>query len=300
MSECLVTQLLIGPQAAAATQPTVAVEEADAGFTLGEELPEEPADAPGHEGPAAEVPVHDPLQLLIEDLSGITGSLRDAIPQAAEETQVAVPSTDLMAPRTASPDGLPVMPEGVRLDIPQAEPAPADLVAVEPPTLDAEPLLAEAVAAQAPSLPQVEAASPGTMRPVKAAVPPPVAHQIAEAVVTTRDSVVEIALAPEELGRLRMVVTGPEQSPHVMIWVERPDVLEQLRRNSAFLQECFGDAGMPEASFEFGGDTPSGSHDGRPSPSRMDHAVSDGSAQMRVVPVAWSPIAVPARLDIRI
>ena len=32
------------PRAAAATQPTVAVEEADAGFTLGEELPEEPAD----------------------------------------------------------------------------------------------------------------------------------------------------------------------------------------------------------------------------------------------------------------
>lgn len=128
----------------------------------------------------------------------------------------------------------------------------------------------------------------------------PVARQIAEALITARGDVVEIALAPEELGRLRMVVSGPDQAPHVTIWVERPEVLDQLRRNGAFLQECLGDAGMEQASFEFRGDTPPDSRDDRAEPAPESRAGFLASLPAQVVPLAWTPVAVSARLDIRI
>lgn len=128
----------------------------------------------------------------------------------------------------------------------------------------------------------------------------PVPRQMAQALVSARDELVEIALAPEELGRIRMIVTGPEQAPHVTVWVERPEVLEQLRRNTAFLQECFGDAGMTAASFEFQG--------GGQFESQGDRATAQGGGQTDMamadlpatVPLRWTPTLVPARLDIRI
>lgn len=136
---------------------------------------------------------------------------------------------------------------------------------------------------------------------LRAAQTRPVARQIIEALVTAREAVIEIALAPEELGRLRMVVSGPDQAPHVVVWVERPEVLDQLRRNGAFLGECLGDAGMDGASFEFRGD-------GKPQDPRPDDtgAASENRSGSSAVtpalsaPVIWTPMAVSARLDIRI
>ena len=107
-----------------------------------------------------------------------------------------------------------------------------------------------------------------------------------------------MALAPEELGRIRLVMSGPEHSPHVLVWAERPEVLDQLRRNTMILQECFGDAGMADASFEFQGDGSAGSGGRQPTPD----AAPQGFAATESVPVAvpWTPMVIPARLDIRI
>lgn len=80
---------------------------------------------------------------------------------------------------------------------------------------------------------------------------PSVIRQIADAVVTTRESGVEIALSPEELGRVRLVVTGAERAHHVTVWVERPEVMDLVRRNVGLLAEQFGEAGLENASFEF-------------------------------------------------
>ena len=180
--------------------------------------------------------------------------------------------------------------------LPQEAPAAAmvpDMPPYDPAASDAGVRPADPHALLSPSEEQAMADT----RPARAV---PVARQIAEALVTARGEVIEIALAPEELGRLRMVVSGPEQAPHVTVWVERPEVLEQLRRNGTFLQECLGDAGMEGASFEFRGDTPGHS--------RKDRAEAasdrrDGVAMAlppQLVPASWTPIAAPARLDIRI
>jgi flagellar hook-length control protein FliK len=81
--------------------------------------------------------------------------------------------------------------------------------------------------------------------------PQAVIRQIADAVVTTRDDRIEIALSPEELGRVRLVVTGSERAPHVTVWVERPEVMDLIRRNAAMLQNHFDEAGLNGAALEF-------------------------------------------------
>ncbi|MFN3525526.1 MAG: flagellar hook-length control protein FliK [Paracoccus sp. (in: a-proteobacteria)] len=75
----------------------------------------------------------------------------------------------------------------------------------------------------------------------------PVLRQIGEALVTTRSGVTELVLAPDELGRLHMTIIGHER-PQLVVWAERPETMELLRRNieqlSAELQEAGVDAGM--------------------------------------------------------
>lgn len=79
----------------------------------------------------------------------------------------------------------------------------------------------------------------------------PVLGQIGDALVTATADSLEIALSPEELGRIRMVLSGPERSPVVAIWAERPDVLDLIRRNAAALDQHFCEAGFENANFEF-------------------------------------------------
>ncbi|RNF34444.1 flagellar hook-length control protein FliK [Paracoccus methylarcula] len=80
-----------------------------------------------------------------------------------------------------------------------------------------------------------------------------VLRQVSDAVVTMRDEMVEITLSPEELGRVRMVLTGHDRAPHLTIWAERPDVLDQMRRNSDMLLQQFNDEGLTDATLDFRG-----------------------------------------------
>ena len=204
-------------------------------------------------------------------------------PPAPRAAPLAGPTPAAMRPDAPAPDIF-------GLDMTTlAEAFLADIPALDAGLTPVDPLTAQARMAEGAGL-----ADPRAGRAI------PVARQIAEALITTRGEVVEIALAPEELGRLRMVVSGPDQAPHVTIWVERPEVLDQLRRNGAFLQECLGDAGMDQASFEFRGDTPSDSRDDRAEPAPDGRAGFLASLPPQVVPLAWTPVAVSARLDIRI
>lgn len=80
-----------------------------------------------------------------------------------------------------------------------------------------------------------------------------VLRQITDAVVTMRDEMVEIMLSPEELGRVRMVLTGHDRAPHLTIWAERPDILDQMRRNSDTLLQQFNDEGLADTTLNFQG-----------------------------------------------
>lgn len=103
--------------------------------------------------------------------------------------------------------------------------------------------------------------------------PPAVFRQITDTVVTMRDEMVEIRLSPEELGRVRMVLTGQDRTPHLTIWVDRPEVLEQMRRQSDALLQQLRDQGMSGASLDF--------RDGRQSPANEDQDLGFDGGQDR-------------------
>lgn len=245
---------------------------------------------------AVVLPPQDRLQMLIEDLSGITGALRKAPADGgAEGEEPVLPESKVVLPESRA-----ALPEsGARIALPAPfDPAPALLVpaGTDVPQIDLLP--ADAPPLHAPASRDVAAAP--LDQPVPRIPVASVVRQITDAVVTAREDRIEVALAPEELGRIRMVMTGPDHSPHVLVWAERPEVLDQLRRNAALLQECFGDAGMADASFEFQGDggTGSGGHPSFPDASRHGFDMSESVSVS--LPVAWTPMAISARLDIRI
>lgn len=297
MAESFVLPIMTAVQATAVAEPAIeGEEEAELDFTIDDASVDDlPADAAPVDMAAVGQSPQDLLQMLMEDLSGISGVLRQAAPDSAEGAEEAVPSEASMALPEAGPrvtlaasadagvlaDGAPDLAVQVAPDMPQV-----DFLSAEPPS----PHIAAArdVAAAAPDQPL-----PPSRIPVISVV-----RQMAEAVVSTREDRIEIALAPEELGRIRMIMTGPEHSPHVLVWAERPEVLDQLRRNAAFLQECFGDAGMADASFEFEGDGGAGSGRGQSLPDASSHGRD--VTETVSVPAAWTPLAIPARLDIRI
>ncbi|MCZ0962055.1 flagellar hook-length control protein FliK [Paracoccus benzoatiresistens] len=300
MAECIVLPVVTFMQPVALAEPAAEGEQVAACFTLEDAPPEEAAELAEAKGdPAAPTP--DPLQMLIEDLSGITGALRET---GLPPDDAAVAEAEVMPERTRAT----LLP--APLEVPSLDTPSTDMAPIEPPLADAdvakvEPLLSDPAAppvvpaARDEAVAHAPAETAAEPRPAKLAIVP-AARQIAEAVVTARDDVVEIALSPEELGRVRMVLSGPDHSPHVVVWAERPEILDQLRRNAAILQEFLGDAGMPDASFEFQGDIPSDSRGGHPMTAASDRPALAAAVPVQSVPVAWTPMAIPARLDIRI
>ncbi|MEP3332751.1 flagellar hook-length control protein FliK [Sedimentitalea sp.] len=71
--------------------------------------------------------------------------------------------------------------------------------------------------------------------------------------VLTREpgKVVEIALNPEELGRVRMALSQSDAGVTVVITSERPETLELMRRHIEQLSQEFMKLGYEQASFEF-------------------------------------------------
>ncbi|MDO5631690.1 MAG: flagellar hook-length control protein FliK [Paracoccus sp. (in: a-proteobacteria)] len=88
------------------------------------------------------------------------------------------------------------------------------------------------------SAPQVTAAR------VPEAQAPAIARQIAQAAVTLREGEIELALAPEELGRLRLRIMRTDGGAAVTVWFERPEVLEAARRHLDLLMQDLQDSGF--------------------------------------------------------
>mgnify|MGYP002717638809 CR=1 FL=1 len=295
MAESIVLPVMNMVQAAVLAEPAaVEGEDAASDFTI-EEVEVDPLliDAVPLDISAVEQPVQDPLQMLIEDLSGITGALRPVPPPSPSPKGEVAGDAILPDAKVALPDAGVRIAVAVPADPPPAPAIQADPAALQIDSLPADPLPSSAPAARDAASPQAPAVLPPSRIPTAL-----VARQVADAVVTAREDRVEVALAPEELGRIRMVMTGPDHSPHVVIWAERPEVLDQLRRNASFLQDCFGDAGMADASFEFQGDGGTGSGGRQPLPDAVRHGFD--ATEPALIPLAWTPMAIPARLDIRI
>lgn len=90
-----------------------------------------------------------------------------------------------------------------------------------------------------------------SIQPPRLAPVPPISRQVVDAVIRTRDELVEITLSPEELGRVRMVLGGHDRAPLLTIWAERPETLDQMRRHAQDLAEEFSSSGMDGTQLDF-------------------------------------------------
>lgn len=79
---------------------------------------------------------------------------------------------------------------------------------------------------------------------------PRVIHAIAQVAGSLQDRPVEIALNPEELGRVRLTLHVVDGAMAVAVAVERPETLELLRRNISLLEEQLREAGYQTLSFD--------------------------------------------------
>ena len=79
-----------------------------------------------------------------------------------------------------------------------------------------------------------------------------VAAQLAEVIAQRGGGDIEIALSPEELGRVRLGLSGAEGAMTVTVTAERPETLELMRRHIEVLAQELRDMGFAKLSFSFG------------------------------------------------
>ena len=206
-------------------------------------MPFAPSDAPPpvSAGPAtAPTPATMPLMAAQRDM-------QLAPPPAPDSAAPGPTATAPSAPPQASADRAATVRDALPLQRP--DPAPATGLAagladiILDPTLDAEPLTPRSTATGA-------TVATGPAWQAATQDPRPALNQIAEAVVTTRGDRTEIALSPEELGRIRLIMSGPDRA-HVIIWAERPETLDLVRRNADLLTQQLAEAGVNPGTMEF-------------------------------------------------
>ncbi|MDF2141892.1 flagellar hook-length control protein FliK [Paenirhodobacter sp. CAU 1674] len=89
----------------------------------------------------------------------------------------------------------------------------------------------------------------------QAVLPQAITQQVAHAAARVADGPVELTLAPEELGRVRLTLHTSEAGITVAIHAERPETLDLMRRNIDLLARDFRDQGYASIAFDFGNDS---------------------------------------------
>jgi flagellar hook-length control protein FliK len=127
----------------------------------------------------------------------------------------------------------------------------------------------------------------------------PVVQQLVQAAKSAGDGTIEIKLAPEELGRVRLALTPNEANITVHVSAERPETADLIRRNIDLLSASLKEEGFTNLEFSFGehgGDQMGPQTEDTPKPASKD-----------VTTIETTPIqderpqtVVAGRLDIRI
>jgi hypothetical protein len=87
--------------------------------------------------------------------------------------------------------------------------------------------------------------------PVKAGIPQHIPKQLAEVIHANGNKSVDIALSPDELGRVRLSITQAESGLVVNIQAERAETLDMLRRNIGQLDQELKLMGYADPGFSF-------------------------------------------------
>lgn len=82
----------------------------------------------------------------------------------------------------------------------------------------------------------------------------PLVQQLVQAVSDVQTGEVELRLSPEELGAVKLSIRPEQDVTRVVIWAERPDVIQHLRRNADLLLQDLRDQGLPSPELDFGDD----------------------------------------------
>ncbi|MEJ6403229.1 flagellar hook-length control protein FliK [Yoonia sp. 2307UL14-13] len=92
----------------------------------------------------------------------------------------------------------------------------------------------------------------------------PVMQQISAAVISARGNTIEVALNPEELGRVRLQISGVDGGLSLQLMSERPETMELLKRHIDLLAQDLEKLGYETLSFSFEqeGQTEREHHDG--------------------------------------
>ncbi len=115
-----------------------------------------------------------------------------------------------------------------------------------------------------------------------------IAAQLAEVAARAGRRETEIALAPAELGRVRMRLSGSDGTLTVAILVERPDTLDLMRRHIAELGAEFREQGYGTVTFSFEQAGTGGSGQ-----DRQADGQSDETARRAPAPVGDTAAATP-------
>lgn len=101
------------------------------------------------------------------------------------------------------------------------------------------------------------AATPLNVPKTMPADPREIVRHISEKLLQSDQNRVEITLTPEELGKVRLVIT-PGDVPSVSVYADNRETLELLRRNADLLSKELRDTGFAGASLSFGDSNQSG------------------------------------------
>lgn len=99
------------------------------------------------------------------------------------------------------------------------------------------------------------------------------AGQIAVAVANQQGRATEIALNPEELGRVRLSITAIDGAITLNVLTERPETNDLLRRHIDVLAQEFRDLGYDSIAFSFGAEGQSGTDQDAPRENDIQNAV---------------------------
>lgn len=171
-------------------------------------------------------------------------ALRPSIPQAPPSS---IPQASGVAPASTASDSTGPAPDPAARPTLAAETVPPVPGAPQEPGL----ALAEGRGSGEPAAPA--AAGKAHSPPPAAETVRPVAAQLAEAATRLSGGGVELTLAPEELGRVRMVLGASEAGPTLTVTAERPETLDLMRRHADQLARDFRDLGFTDLTFAFAG-----------------------------------------------
>lgn len=104
--------------------------------------------------------------------------------------------------------------------------------------------------------------SSSVFAPTRAELPRGIAMQLAETVRAMPDRAVDIALSPEELGRVRLSITTTEGGVTLHVLAERPETLELMRRHADQLARDLAGLGFASIDLAFGQGRDPGDRDG--------------------------------------